>query len=151
MVGLGVVDGDDVHVALEETSPLARLVRAIAPGVIADGDALGQLELLDLLQDLRVSQADLLNLDQFVNVSGPLNIGTELLKRQDAPLRHIDKTLKEGLGIETVEENVGNAVGAWWEGAAQALGLDEGDDIGLPWLQDIKALEAQRDTLERRV
>ena len=82
VVGLGVLVGHNVHVALEESATLVDVVGAVGPGIVADGNTLGELELLDLLDDLWVSQADFLHLDHLIDVDGALDAGGQLLQHE---------------------------------------------------------------------
>ena len=75
LVVLGVVGGDDIHVALKQTASLLRIIGSIDPGVIANRNPLWQLHLGHFGLDSGMVQAQLLHLEHLIYI----NMGLDTL------------------------------------------------------------------------
>ncbi|RDL38691.1 uncharacterized protein BP5553_03031 [Venustampulla echinocandica] len=149
VVGLRVVDRHNVHVALAQPARFGVVLPPIYPRIGAHGDPLGQLQLLDFVEHLRVLQADLLDLDHLVDVRGALRVFGELLERDDRLRLEVHPSMEEDAVVEALEETVCDAGRGGGQRLSSPLGLDVLDHILLHRLLDVERLEPERHVRER--
>lgn len=73
VVVLRVVRGNNVHVALEQTTRLVLVICSVDPGIVANSHAGWELHLGDLSLDSRVVETELFDFDHFVHVDRGLS------------------------------------------------------------------------------
>lgn len=143
MVGLRVINWDNVHVALAQSTGFVNVIAAINPWIGTDCHALGQLHLLNLGNDFGVLEACLLDLEHLVDIDRALHRLGKLLEGDDRLVRQVYQAFEEAEGVEAVEKAEHDTGGRRWERLAKSFCLDVGDNIPLDWLENVESLEAQ--------